>query len=103
MGKGAHRGQSCIAAAHRVVAFGFEVGEEVEDQRRIEVAQSQLGRWFAPFSVRIAQQQPEGIAIGGDRPWAGILLLQQAFGEEALDQRGEFGRNGEQGVHRVAP
>jgi hypothetical protein len=29
--------------------------------------------------------------------------LQQAFGEEALDQRGEFGRNGEQGVRRVAP
>ena len=58
MGKGAHRGQSCIAAAHCVVAFGFEMGEEVEYQRRIEIAQCQLGGRLAPLSFCIGQPSP---------------------------------------------
>ena len=56
MGKGTHCGQSRIAAAHRVVAFGFEVGKEVEDQRRVEITQRQLGRRLAPLSFDIGQQ-----------------------------------------------
>ena len=87
----------------KIHLFGFEMGKEVQYQRRIEIAQRQLGGWFACRAFGVSQHQPEGIAIGDDRSRAGILLLEQAFGEEALEQRGEFGGNCEQGVHCVAP
>ena len=90
-GKGAHCGQSRIAAAHRVVAFGFQVREEVQYQRRIGVIERQLGRWFAGFAFGIAQQQPEGVAIGHHGSRTGVAVLEQPLGKEALEQFGEFG------------
>jgi hypothetical protein len=91
MSKGSHCGQSRVAAAHRVVAHGFKVREEVEYQRRIKIAQGERNGWFAPLSFCVLEQQPERIAIRCDSSWTGILLLYQAVGKEALEQPGEFG------------
>ena len=42
------------------------------------------------------QQQAEGVAVGGDRVRAGVALLQEALGEERLEEGG-------QGAHGSAP
>ena len=67
--------------------FGFEVGEERADQRRVEVVDVQLERLFTGLLMREVQQQPECVAVGGDRAWAGVTLGDQPVGEERL-QRG---------------
>jgi hypothetical protein len=101
--KGTYRRQSCIARTNRVVPFGLEMREEIQHQGRIDIAQCQHGRWLARCASRIVQQELEGIAIGSDCSRADVLLLDQALGEEALEQRAEFRGRGEQGVHDVSP
>jgi hypothetical protein len=58
----------------------FEMGEERADQRRVEIVEVQLIWLLAGLLVREAQQQPERIAVGGDRLRAGVALRDQAVG-----------------------
>ena len=41
-----------------------------------------------------AQQQPDGVAVGGDGVRAGLALLEQPVGEERLQGGGERGHRG---------
>jgi hypothetical protein len=81
------RPQPRVAGPGTVAAVLFEVGEERADQRRVEIAEVQLEWLLAGLLVREAEQQPERVAVGGDRLRAGVALGDQALGEERL-QRG---------------
>ena len=94
-GKGADRSEPRIAATHCIVALGFEVSEEAENQLCIDIPQGQLGRWFAELALSIAQQEPEGVPVRRHGPGAHGQLLEEALGKEALNQGGELGGIGE--------
>jgi hypothetical protein len=78
-----------------VAAVVFEVIQERGDQRRVEVGNVQRVRFDAGALLREGQQEPEGVAVGGDRVRAGLSLPDQRFGEERLKRRS-------QRVHRPA-
>ena len=42
-------------------------------------------------SLREAEQQPEGVSVGGDRVWADAFLVDQPAGEERLERRCQRG------------
>jgi hypothetical protein len=81
------RAEAGVAGAGTVAAVAFEVGEEGADQWRVEVVDVQLEWLLAGLVVREAQQQREGVAIGGDGARARVTLDDQPVGEERL-QRG---------------
>ncbi len=77
-------GQPGVAAADAVVAPGLEVVEEVPDHCSIDVSDRQVG-WCPPEPTgRELQQQPEGVAVAGQRVGAGAKLTCQSVGEECL-------------------
>jgi hypothetical protein len=57
-----------------VAAIVFEMGEERANQRRVEVVDVELKRLLAGLPVGEAEQQPERVAVGGDRLRAGVAL-----------------------------
>ena len=61
------RGQPGVACAGLVAAVGLEVVQEPGDRRRVEVRQPQPGRRGAGLVLQVRQQQPERVAVGGDR------------------------------------
>ena len=83
------RGEPCVAGLGAVAAVLFEVVEERSDQRRVEVGEVQLAWLLAGLLLGVGQQQPEGVAVGGDRAWAGVLLGHQPVGEPGLEGRRE--------------
>ena len=50
---------------------------------------AELGRRLAGAALGEAEQQPEGVPIGGDGVGAGPALADQPLGEEALHDRSE--------------
>ena len=82
------RRQAGVAGRGRVAALVLEVVEERADQRRVEVGEVQLA-WAACRSARAAKrkQQPERVAVGGDRARAGVALGDQPLGEVGLERR----------------
>ena len=68
--------------------------------RGVDVVDVQLDGGFPVAARGEAQQQPEGVAVGGDRVRAGLALGQQPLGEERLQGGSEraHGRS-----PRVAP
>jgi hypothetical protein len=83
------RGQPRVAGADAVAAFAFEMCEERGDLVCIEVFQPELGWLFAGLFVQEPEQQPEAVAIGGDRVRTGAPLPSQTLGEERLQKRRE--------------
>ena len=69
------RRQPGVAGAGAVAALVFEVVEERGDQRRVEVLELERRRRLAGLLLGEGEQQPEGVAIGGDRVRAGALWL----------------------------
>ena len=61
------RRQPGVPGPGAVASVVFEVGEERADQRRVEIVEVQLEWLFAGLLVREAQQQPERVAVGGNR------------------------------------
>jgi len=57
----------------------FEVSEERRDQRRVEILDLELARLLAGLLLSEAEQQPEGVAVCGDRVCAGAFLVDQSF------------------------
>jgi hypothetical protein len=78
------RRQPGVAGARAVAAISFEMVEEGRDQRRVEVLDLELAWLLARAALREREQQPEGVAVGGDRVRAGALLVDQPVGEERL-------------------
>jgi hypothetical protein len=60
------RRQAVVAGAGAVAPFCFEVVEERADQRRVEIVEVQLARLLAGPLGGEREQQPEGVAVGGD-------------------------------------
>ena len=73
----------------RCCPFVLQVVQEVADERGVEVGQVELAGLFAGAVLRVAQQQPPSVAVGGDGVRAGVALTDQPFGEERLQGRGE--------------
>ena len=80
-------GEPGVAATSAITPRGLGVGEEVRDQIGVDVFDRQVDRRLFAASARISQQQPERIAIAGDRMSARLQLRAKPVGEEALDQR----------------
>src|SRR5215218_8195907 len=76
-----------------VAPLGFEVPKERGDQRLVQVAPGKRGGRLAGPLLREAQQQPEGVTVGGDRPWAGLQLPRQPVAEERLQRRRDLGHD----------
>jgi hypothetical protein len=83
------RRQAGVAGAGAVSPLALEVLEEGADQRRVEVGELELAGLLAGLRVGEAKQQPEAVAVGGDRLGAGVALAEQPFAEEGLQDRGE--------------
>ena len=73
------------------------MGDKRADQRRVQIVEVQLKRLFAGLVLGEAQQQPEGVAVGGDGVRAGVALGDQTFGEERLHRRRERAHDGTPG------
>ena len=67
------RRQPGVAGAGAVAAVVLEVVEERADQRRVEVGEVESAGLLAGLLWREAQQQPERVAVGGDRARARVL------------------------------
>src|SRR5206468_3083596 len=75
-------------------ALVLEVREERDDRGRVEILEHKLG-WRLPGPlVQERQQQPEAVAVGGDRVRAGVALAGETIGEERLQQRRQRGHRG---------
>ena len=72
------RGQSHVAGPDAVAPVGFQVVEERGDRRGVQVVPVQLGGLLAGLAVHEAEQQPQGVAVGGDGARAGLALLWRA-------------------------
>jgi hypothetical protein len=81
--------EAVVAGAHAVETFTLEVIEEGADRDGVEVLDGEFRGGLARLALGEAEQQPEGVAIGGDGVRAGPTLRDQALGEEALHDRGE--------------
>ena len=89
-----HRGESGIAGPCAVAAFAFEVIEEPADPGRVEVVEVQRVNGLPGGVVNVAEQQPEGVPVGGDGVPARPPLSDQPVGEERLQRGGERGHDG---------
>jgi hypothetical protein len=90
------RGQPRVAGPRAVTAVTTQVFQEGPDEGGVEVVQAQVARLGAGALLGEAQQQSEGIPVGGDGVAADLPLGDQPFGEERLQDRGERG-------HRALP
>jgi len=88
------RGQPRISGGDTVVALGFQVGQERADHRGVQIGQVKIGGLLAQGPGGEAEEQFDGVPVGGDGVRADLALPDQPVGEEALQQGG-------QRVHRV--
>ena len=65
--------------------------EELAEKAGVEVGEREAGGGTAEARGGEAQEQAEGVAVGGHRVWARPPLLEQAVGKEGLQERGEVG------------
>jgi hypothetical protein len=65
------------------------VGLERGDQPGVEIAEVQVARLAVKLLGGEADQQPERVAVGGDRVWAGVALADEPLAEERLQRRRE--------------
>ncbi len=80
------RGQSQVARSSRDAASLLQLIEEGNDQGCVDVLERQRRRRLAKPPVDELQQQPERVAVGGDRVRAGLTLLHQPLREEGFQQ-----------------
>src|SRR5882724_3024631 len=78
-----------IASLHGVAPLLFQLLQERADEGRVEVRQLEPRRMLSELAMGETKEQPEGVAVSGDRVWARAALLQQALGEPRLEERGE--------------
>ena len=83
------RREAVVAAADAVAASFLEVVQERGDQRRVELGDVQLAGRIAGPVLREGEQQPERLAVGGDRVRARSALGDQPVGEIGLHRGGE--------------
>ena len=89
--EGADGGQTRIAGLNAVGAILFEVVEERQDHRRIEVVERECIGLPLTVLIEKREQQAEGVAIRVDGLRADGSLLHEMVGEERAEQRAERG------------
>jgi hypothetical protein len=87
------RRQPEVARPGAVAPLDFEVLKERRDQPLVEVVPVKRGGCLAGLLLREAEQQPQRVAIGGDRRQACLQLACQPVGEERLQRRGDLGHD----------
>ena len=95
--EGVDRPEAGVAGSRAVAPVFFEVLEERADQRRVEIVDVQLERLLAGLLLGEAQQQPERVAVGGDRFRAGVALGDQTLSEIRLERGRERGHESTSG------
>src|SRR3989304_100955 len=84
-------GQPSVARAYGVVPGGFEVLQEIDDERDGEISDPEVrGRPTAPL-LGEAEEQSEGVTIRRHGVSAGASRAPQAGAEERREQGGEGG------------
>jgi hypothetical protein len=83
------RGQPGVAGGHAVAPAGLQVLQERADHRCVQVVEGELGGLASGLLQGEPQQQPDGVAVGGDGVVAGLTLADQPVGEEPLENGGE--------------
>ena len=79
-----------VSAAGAIAALAFKVVEELAQERGVEIRKHEARRGAAEGRCGKAQEKAEGISIGGHGVSARAALLDQAVGEEGLQERGEI-------------
>ena len=69
------------------------MAEEAADEGHVDIGQEQVGGLTAHPFLGEAEEQAEGVAVGGDGVWTGSPVLLKPLGEEGLEQRRQ-GRHG---------
>jgi hypothetical protein len=77
--EGVDRGQASVAGADAVPAALLERREERGDQLGVENADVQVAGLDAGAFMDVVQEQPQGVAVGGDR-----VLARAALGDQEL-------------------
>jgi hypothetical protein len=86
MHEGANGGKACIASANAVVPAFLQVFEELQNQRRVQVLENDIGWSFAQPLFGEGEQQPETVSVSSNGAGASVPLLHEAFDEEVLQQ-----------------
>ena len=81
--------QAGVAGPDAVAAIVLQVLQERGDGRGVEVGETERARRFPRSGGGEADQQPERVAVGGDRGGAGVPLADQPAGEELLQDGSE--------------
>jgi hypothetical protein len=63
----------------------LQVIEEIQNERSAQILQRDIARTLLQALMGERQQEPEAIAISGDRTRRHVLLLHQTLHEEALE------------------
>jgi hypothetical protein len=86
-------GEADVAGPGAVAALVLEVLEERPDRGRVELRELKPRGWRSGLLLHEGEQQPERVAVAGDRVRADAPLAEQPVGEICLKRRGE-GRHG---------
>ena len=76
--------EASVARSNRVVAMSFEVIEKCEDRLWGQRGEDETVNWAMVVLGEKVQEQPEGIAVGGDSLWTDVALSDQVLGEIPL-------------------
>ena len=102
--QGVDRGQPGVAGADAVAALASRGGRGTRRSAARPGRRGRAGRAACRCcSCGEAQQQPEGVAVGGDRVRAGLALADQPLGEERLQGAAASAVTGRRSPVRVEP
>src|ERR1700730_16613832 len=81
--------QACVAAAHGVFAFGFQIIQEGQDELRVQIGEQEMLGISSKGLLGKSKQQAERVPVSNNGPWAYGSVLLQMLCEEALEKNGE--------------
>ena len=84
--EGPDGGETEVARARRIAAFGLKMVEEAEDHGRVEIREGQRRGGASGALCGVPEEQREGVAVAGDRVRTGAPLCDEAPVEELLQE-----------------
>ena len=85
----ADRGQPRIAAASAVSSTSFQVIQERQDTRSVQIRYGQFVSLLTISLLQKANEQLEGVAVGADRLRAEVALANEVLAEVLLQRRAQ--------------
>src|SRR3546814_13870550 len=85
------RGETCVAASNTVASILLEMVQEGEQQRRVEIGQSDGAGRSTECCSRVVEEQAHGIPVSRSGLSASRPLLAELIPQEALDHRPQCG------------